>query len=265
MRSRTRPWGPRLRFARIELKARLLLPGIRRSAAGQARELRRLGDRQAERLADALDRIAADRLSADARAALARVESARRATLRSTAEVSWADGASESVAWICARASQPPSGARLLHHVVSAWQPRHALELGTCVGLSAAYQAVAVRGAGTVTSLEAYPGLARQAEETWRRAGVDNARVVVGRFSDTLAPTLAEATWDYAFIDGNHQGRATEGYVEQVSRSASAGALLALDDIDFNDGMRAAWDSVRHRPDVAASAVVGKIGLLALR
>ena len=59
--------------------------------------------------------------------------------------------------------------------------------------------------------------------------------------------------------------RATEGYVEQVSRSAAPGALLVLDDIDYNDGMRAAWESVRQRPDVAASAVVGKIGLLALR
>jgi hypothetical protein len=40
---------------------------------------------------------------------------------------------------------------------------------------------------------------------------------------------------------------------------------LVLDDIDYNDGMRAAWESVRRRPDVAASAVVGKLGLLALR
>jgi hypothetical protein len=40
---------------------------------------------------------------------------------------------------------------------------------------------------------------------------------------------------------------------------------LVLDDIDCNEGMRAAWESVRQRPDVAASAVVGKIGLLALR
>ena len=145
------------------------------------------------------------------------------------------------------------------------WQPRQALELGTCVGVSAAYQAVALRGVGTLTTLEAYADLANRAEETWRLAQIDNARVVVGRFAETLAPTLAEATWDYAFIDGNHQGCATKGYVEQVSRSAAPGALLVPDDIDYNDGMRAAWESVRQRPDVAASAVVGKIGVLALR
>ena len=86
----------------------------------------------------------------------------------------------------------------------------------------------------------------------------------MGRFAETLAPTLAGTTWDYAFIDGNHQGAATERYVEQVSRAAAPGALLALDDIEYNDGMRAAWASVRRRPDVVASAVVGKIGLLAL-
>jgi predicted O-methyltransferase YrrM len=73
-----------------------------------------------------------------------------------------------------------------------------------------------------VTTLEAYADLANRAEETWRLAQIDNARVVVGRFAETLAPTLAEATWDYAIIDGNHQGRATEGYVEQVSRIGRA-------------------------------------------
>lgn len=258
-------WRPRLLFARVELKARILLPSIRRSVAEQARHLHSLGEPQAQRLGEALERIARDHLSPDMRAALDRVEASRRATLRSAEQVSWADGSTESVAWICARASQPPSGARLLHHLADVWQPRQALELGTCVGVSAAYQAVALRGVGTLTTLEAYADLANRAEKTWRLAQIDNARVVVGRFADTLAPTLAEGTWDYAFIDGNHQGRATQGHVERVSRSAAPGALLVLDDIDYNDGMRAAWDSVRRRPDVAASAVVGKIGLLALR
>ena len=256
---------PPLVFARVELKARLLLPGIRRSVVEQARELREQGGTQPERLARALERLAADRVSDEARPVLDRVESARRALLRSAERVPWAEDTTQSVALICARASQPPSGARLLHHVVAAWQPTRALELGTCVGVSAAYQAAAIAGSGTVTSLEAYPALARQAEQLWERAGIDNARVVVGRFAETLAPTLSEAPWDYVFIDGNHQGPATERYVEQAARATAAGALLALDDIDYSDGMRAAWQSVRRRQDVAASAVVGKIGLLALR
>ncbi|GAA6525480.1 class I SAM-dependent methyltransferase [Intrasporangium sp. DVR] len=257
-------WGPTLLFARVELRARLLQPGIRRSVAQQAADLRHVGDSQAERLAGALDRIAADQLPAESARALDRIEAARRAMLRSAETVPWADDTTQSLARICARASQPPSGARLLHHVVAMWQPREALELGTCVGVSAAYQAAAMPS-GALTSLEAYPALARQAERTWREAGIDNARVVVGRLADTLAPTLAGTSWDYAFIDANHQGAATERYVEQVSRAASPGALLALDDIDYSAGMRSAWESVRQREDVAASAVVGKIGLLALR
>lgn len=260
-----RPWQPSLLFARVELKARLLLPRIRSSAAQQATRLRQQADPGSERLAQALESIAADRVLGQPREALKRIEAARHDLLRSAELVHWAEGSTQSLAWICARASQPPSGARLLHHVVGAWQPRQAIELGTCVGISAAYQAAAIQGTGTVTSLEAYPALARYAERTWERAGIDNARVVVGRFADTLGPTLASAEWDYAFIDGNHQGPATERYVAQVARAAAPGALVALDDIDYNDGMRAAWQSVRRRPDVAANAVIGKIGLLALR
>jgi predicted O-methyltransferase YrrM len=256
---------PALLFARIELKARLLLPGIRRSATEQAQALRGEGGPQAERLARALERLAADRVATEAHRVLDRVEAARRTILLSPERVPWTGERPQSVGRICARASQPPSGARLLHHIVAAWEPRQALELGTCVGISAAYQATAIRGTGTLTSLEAYPALARQAEATWRQAGIDNARVVVGQFANTLAPTLAGAMWDYAFIDGHHQGPATERYVEEVSGAAAPGALLALDDIDYSEGMRSAWQSVRRRPDVAASAVVGKIGLLALR
>lgn len=256
---------PALLFARVELKARLLWPGIRRSVIDQAQELRDQGDTQAERLARALEHLAADRVSDEALPVLDRVESARRALLLSTERVPWADDTTQSVALICARASQPPSGARLLHHLLAAWQPTRALELGTCVGVSAAYQAAAIRGSGTITTLEAYPALARQAEQLWQRAGIGNARVVVGRFAETLAPTLAESRWDYVFIDGNHQGPATERYVEQAARATAPGALVALDDIDYSEGMRAAWQSVRRRQDVAASAVVGKIGLLALR
>lgn len=116
-----------------------------------------------------------------------------------------------------------------------------------------------------MTTLEAYADLASRAEETWRLAQIDNARVVVGRFAETLAPTLAEATWDYAIIDGNHQGAPRRATSSRCPESAAPGALLVLDEIDCNEGMRAAWESVRQRPDVAASAVVGKIGLLALR
>ena len=160
----TRSAQPLLLFARVELKARLLLPRIRRSVAEQARHLRGRAEPQAHRLAEALERIVTDRLEPDARAALDRVEACRRAILRSADQVSWADGSTESVAWICARASQPPSGARLLHHLAAVWQPRQALELGTCVGVSAAYQAVALPEGGTLTTLEAYPDLADRAE-----------------------------------------------------------------------------------------------------
>jgi len=63
----TGQWRPRLLFARVELKARLLLPRIRRAVAEQARHLHSLGEPQAQRLGEALQRIARDHLSPDVR------------------------------------------------------------------------------------------------------------------------------------------------------------------------------------------------------
>lgn len=139
--------------------------------------------------------------------------------------------------------------------------------MGTCVGVSAAYQASAqlLCGAGDLVSLEGYPSLADKAQELWRRCDLYNTDVVVGRFDDTLLSVLRSGPFDYAYIDGNHHGVATRRFVHDIARSAAPGALLVLDDIDYSTGMRAAWQDVRHRMYVAASAELGKLGLLVLR
>ena len=65
--------------------------------------------------------------------------------------------------------SKPPFWALLLYKLVRRLEPVSCLELGTCVGISAAYQATALRfnGAGTMTSLEGAPEIAAIAGETF--------------------------------------------------------------------------------------------------
>lgn len=267
MRDIERVLGPRLYFERVEARARVLSIAIRRRSAAEAERLRESPDAQAQRLALVLERVARDDLDTAVLPLMSRIEVVRRDTLRSTEVVQLGKDRTERLAWVCARASQPPSGVRLLHHALAVWRPKEVLELGTCVGISGAHQAaaLAVTGGGRLTSLEAHAALAARARENWRRAGIENAEVVVGRFRDTLAPVLSRARWEFAFIDGNHVGKATRAYVDCIARASAPGALLAVDDIDYDKGMRKAWEASRNRPDVAASAEVGKIGLLALR
>lgn len=260
-----RTFGPRLLARRVALRSWLRAPALRRHARRESARLAAETEPSARRLGEAMARVAGDTTDPALRRTLDRLEAGRRDMLHSEDVVTWSGGREEPVAWICARASQPPSGARMLHHLLAVWQPRRALELGTCVGISGGYQAAALPSGATLTTLEGYSGLARQAEGTWRGAGIDNAEVVVGTFAETLDGVLQQGPWGYAYIDGHHVGSATIDYVDRIAAVSEPGALLVLDDIDYNDGMREAWALVQERDDVVASTTLGKLGLLALR
>jgi predicted O-methyltransferase YrrM len=167
---------------------------------------------------------------------------------------------------IAQRTSVPPKEGVLLFTLVRTFAPSRGLELGTSVGVSAAYQASAMRlnGKGELVSLEGHRGVVEQAREFWARVGLDNVTAIVGRFDESLPRVLADGIIDYAFIDGNHQEAATIAYFEDITTRASPGALLVFDDIAWSPGMVRAWQRIREDKRVAAQAVAGRIGMVIL-
>jgi predicted O-methyltransferase YrrM len=147
--------------------------------------------------------------------------------------------------------------------------PTSAVELGTSVGLSAAYQAAALNlngDGGTLTTLEGAPAVARVAREVLhRRLGLDNVEVVTGRFQDTLRDVLRrKQPVDYVFVDGHHDGAATVEYFEMICAFAGKGALLVFDDIAWSDDMKRAWETIAADPCVHTSIDLGPMGLCIL-
>lgn len=258
--------GPQAHYGRVAAFAAVRRPAVIQRAKRQAAGLSSSQHEGGRRLAQLLSRIASDRLTAAEESRLHAVERERARILRSDSAVAWSGGREESLAWICARASQPAAGARILFHAVATWRPRLALELGTCVGVSAAYQATAqaLNGGGRFVGMEAYPELATEARRVWAVCGLNDATVVVGQFSDSL-PLFLNDGCDYAFVDGHHDGHATRQYFDLIAEQAEPGALIVLDDVDYSDGMRGAWQDIQHHADVVASADLGKIGLVVLR
>lgn len=167
------------------------------------------------------------------------------------------------VAEACA-VSKPRAWARLLFHLVRELEPDICVEMGTCVGISAAYQAAALQlnGNGRLITLEGARPLARLSEDNLVGLGLENARVVPGRFQDTLGDVLAEhAPVDFVFIDGHHDELATLGYFEQARPHLAPGAVLVFDDIAWSAGMARAWTAVTEHPDVALSVSLGAMGI----
>ena len=221
-------------------------------------------------LALALRATIADPTAAEA-AITAPIERVRRDLLHSDARVEpWADArrtnrAPGPVRGMVRRMSKQPIWGRFLFHLIRSSKPDRALELGTAFGLSAAYQATALRenGRGRLLTLEGNPSLARIATGNLERLGLSAVvEVVEGSFADTLASVLERmGRVGYAFVDGHHDEDATVAYFQQIAARIEAPALLVFDDIRWSPGMRRAWATIESDGRVERAHDLGTIGI----
>jgi predicted O-methyltransferase YrrM len=153
--------------------------------------------------------------------------------------------------------SSDPIWCRVLYYLTRLHQPTAVLELGTCVGISGAYIAAALRAndRGHLWTLEGSPLKAELAKETFDRLGLANwATVEVGPFSGTFDRTLeAMPSVDLAFIDGHHDGSATVGYFSRLIPKLSNGSIVAFDDINYSPSMEDAWGRIKAMPGTTAN------------
>lgn len=163
-----------------------------------------------------------------------------------------------------ARASLPFMWAVLLFQLVRRQRPERCLELGTCLGVSAAYQAAALEdnGGGRLVTIEGAPTLVEIARRALDDLGLLRAEVVTGRFQDVLEPVLEEhGPIDFAFVDGHHDEHATVSYFETIAPRLSPGALLVFDDIAWSPGMTSAWRRIAADERVGVAVDLERIGL----
>lgn len=232
----------------------------------EARRLRRAGGAPAEPLAQALKDASRRRPDAVASAWYERIEAERRRLRASDQALSGGRNTTATVGEVTKKASVPTYQAELLFNLVRRLDARRCLEMGTCVGISGAYLAAAMttgRG-GRLLSLEGHEDRATVARDTWRRLGFDSAEVLVGRFSSTLATALDSGPYDLVFVDGHHDGDATIDYVTRIRMASRPGALLVLDDVDWSEGMRAAWGELQVQLSGSTISDLGRLGIVRL-
>ena len=148
-----------------------------------------------------------------------------------------------------ARASKPRRWAELLFCLVRSTGASSLLELGSCVGISAAYQAAALEvngGDGRLISLEGVEALAERSARTIEEIGLSHrVEVRVGEFGTTMSRAIGDLEpIDFAFIDGNHDEAATIAYADQLHPHLAREAVLIFDDISWSEGMSRAWQHV---------------------
>ena len=182
-------------------------------------------------------------------------------TMRAGVEVTQALGE------ISAVASKSPFWCLLLFHLVRTLRPKSCIEMGTAVGISAAYQAAALElnGRGSLATLEGAATLASVARDNLDRLGLGGpgmVEVVVGRFEDTLRGVLASRQpIDYVFVDGHHHGPATLAYFEQMVPFLAEASVVIFDDIAWSDDMRKTWSAIAHDERVGLAIDLGEVGI----
>jgi predicted O-methyltransferase YrrM len=170
-----------------------------------------------------------------------------------------------SVASIARNAAKPQKWAQLLFRIVHYYKPQHILELGTSLGISTAYMALA-NPAGHIVTAEGSKAIAARAMQNFQVLNCPSIELVPGNFDDTMPQLLTKLpAIDLAFIDGNHRLEPTVRYFEQLLPHMGQYSMVIFDDIHWSAGMEEAWRTIQQHPAVKLSIDLFFIGIVLFR
>ncbi|MBX3252796.1 MAG: class I SAM-dependent methyltransferase [Chitinophagaceae bacterium] len=157
---------------------------------------------------------------------------------------------------------KPPKYARLLFRMVNYFQPASIIELGTSLGITTAYLAMA-NPAIRVYTFEGAPAVAEWSQKIFQQLGIANIQQVQGNFDVSFQPFLQQKSKaDFVFIDGNHREEPVVRYFEWLLPYTHGGTILVFDDIHWSSGMEAAWKKIIAHPAVTCTIDLFFIGIV---
>lgn len=142
----------------------------------------------------------------------------------------------------------------------NAKEPLEIVELGTSLGITTAYLALANRR-NKVTTFEGSHAIGEYAQSVWQGLGIDNIRLVEGDIDETLSGHLP-AQVDFAFIDANHTQSATIRYVQALLPHIHEKTVIFVDDIHHSLDMQQAWETLKQLPQVSSTMDFYRTGAL---
>ena len=166
---------------------------------------------------------------------------------------------------IAASSLKPKKYAQLLYRIANYYQPKHIIELGTSLGITASYLSSACPN-GKLSSFEGSKAIAEIAKMNLENTGSKNSEVYTGEFNQTLPDYLNHnSPIDFAFIDGNHRKEPTLTYFKWLLEHSNDYTIMVFDDIHWSKEMEEAWDMVKQHSAVTLSIDLFFIGVVFFR
>lgn len=174
-------------------------------------------------------------------------------------------GKKRSIAAIAKGAAKHPKFARVLYHMIRRYEIDSVLELGTSLGLTTRYLALAGEQV-KVQTIEGAPALAVHTSAAFQKESYLNIKTLVGDFNDVLPTAIAGMKGrKLFFVDGNHQYPPTIKYFETILEVCGEEDILVFDDIHWSRGMEKAWQEIKNNERVTCSINLFFIGIVFLR
>ena len=154
---------------------------------------------------------------------------------------------------------------RLLFRMVRQYQPEYVLELGTSLGISTLYLALANPEA-KITTIEGCANTAELAQQSFERCGIKNTELLTGEFGRLLSKVIEKKPrLDFVFIDGDHRKEPTLGYFNTCLEKSHNDTIMVFDDIHWSRGMEQAWKQIKSHPRVTVSIDLYRMGIVFFR
>ncbi|MCB0730898.1 MAG: class I SAM-dependent methyltransferase, partial [Ignavibacteriae bacterium] len=177
----------------------------------------------------------------------------------------WDNSGTENISRLAKVSSKSKFWSSLIFNLIREFKPNNCLELGTCIGISAAYQAAAIKlnEKGKLITLEGSVERTKIANENFMNLQLDNVEISAGKFEDNLENILiSNKTFDFIFLDGNHQYNSTIEYFNIILPYLENKSIIVVDDTNYSSEMNKAWKKLLENPNVEFSVDLFGLGVI---
>ncbi len=158
----------------------------------------------------------------------------------------------------------PKKYGKVLYEVCKQYQVQEVVELGTSLGLSAAY--LASNENIKLTTIEANVEMYTKAKDAFEALQVNNVSFINDKFDNVLEDTLKKLKQSkLIFIDGDHNKDAWLRYYNICRKYVETDTIIIFDDIYWSEGMTEAWYDISRSKEVSLSIDLYRMGILFFR